>query len=318
MILKGDPYVKPKHQELFNQNAGVKVGLDIGPSTIAAVGEDTAFLNVFCRDIEDLRKDIAKLQRQNARRLRLNNPDNYTYFEKRIGRHTETRHRVKKGANRWIKSKNYLKAQEEIRELNRKMADKRKYLHECLANQIVGMGNAIYAEKLSYKAFQKLFGKSIGFRAPSAFMDILNRKALKAGGEVIDINTWTAKLSQYDHVNNDYVKKPLSKRHHHVGGVDKVQRDLYSAFLARCMNTDATQVCQRQAQAAWPSARLALETTMANLKNDQMRGSLPCSLGIEGLRSSSLKSKVANQEASNDPSLLEIGAHQSLEPSPVA
>jgi putative transposase len=318
VIMQGDAYIKPKHRALYAQNKGRNVGVDIGPSTIAAVGQDQALLDVFCGSIEDLNEQIGRLQRQNSRRLRLANPDNYTHFQKRIGKHTETRYRVKKGSRNWEKSNQYLKTQAEIKELHRKMADKRKYLHECLANKVLGMGNVIFAEKLSYLAFQKMFGKSIGFRAPSMFMTILARKAEKADGRIVAINTWTAKLSQYDHVMNTYTKKPLSQRHHQVGGQEEVQRDLYSAFLAKCVKPDAKSVCQREATKAWPSTRPVLEATMTDLINNRVRSSMPSSLGIKGQRLSSLKSDRALQEACNDPLLREIEVYQYQEPSPYA
>jgi hypothetical protein len=318
VILKGEAYIKPKHRALYDQNKGTKVGLDIGPSTIAAVGQNQALLDVFCGSIENLNNEIGRLQRQNSRKLRLANPHNYTQIEKLIGKHTETRYRVKKGCRNWKKSNQYLKTQAEIKELHRKMADKRKYLHECMANKVLGMGNLIFSEKLSYLAFQKMFGKSIGFRAPSMFMTILARKAEKADGRIVDINTWTAKLSQYDHVTNTCTKKPLSQRHHQVGNQEEVQRDLYSAFLAKCVKPDAKSVCQREAIKAWPSTRLVLEATMADLINNRMRSSLPSSLGIKGRRLSSLKSDMAPQEACNGTSLLEIDVYQDQEPSPYA
>ncbi|UWZ79794.1 hypothetical protein L9S41_19310 [Geoalkalibacter halelectricus] len=62
------------------------------------------------------------------------------------------------------------------------------------------------------------------------------RKAESAGGEVRDLNTRTLKMSQYDHPTGQYRKKPLSQRWHLLGDESAiVQRDIYSAFLARCV-----------------------------------------------------------------------------------
>ena len=57
-----------------------------------------------------------------------------------------------------------------------------------------------------------------------------------------EINTYNTKLSQFDHTTGEYVKKPLSQRTHHFGDgiTPPVQRDLYSAFLARCCSTSET------------------------------------------------------------------------------
>ncbi len=43
--------------------------------------------------------------------------------------------------------------------------------------------------KSSFKAFQKIWGKSINFRASSLFLSILNCKAENAGGKIDFINT---------------------------------------------------------------------------------------------------------------------------------
>ena len=44
------------------------------------------------------------------------------------------------------------------------------------------------------------------------------------------INTRTFKASQYNHVENKYIKKKLSQRWNKIDN-DLIQRDLYSAFL---------------------------------------------------------------------------------------
>ena len=64
----------------------------------------------------------------------------------------------------------------------------------------------------------------------------LRRKAESAGGQLIDLHTGTLKMSQYDHLTQTCTKKPLSQRWHTLGdGSGVVQRDIYSAFLARCV-----------------------------------------------------------------------------------
>ena len=52
----------------------------------------------------------------------------------------------------------------------------------------------------------------------------------------VDLHTCSLKMSQYDHTTQTYTKKPLSQRWHVLGdGSGVVQRDIYSAFLARCV-----------------------------------------------------------------------------------
>ena len=84
------------------------------------------------------------------------------------------------------------------------------------------MGKYIKTEKLSYRAFQKNYGRSVRDRAPGMFMEILRRKAENAprsgipqggaGGSVNEFPTKDTKLSQYCHKCGKYTKKPLSQR----------------------------------------------------------------------------------------------------------
>jgi hypothetical protein len=57
----------------------------------------------------------------------------------------------------------------------RKLAAHRKSLHGWLVHEIVQAGNTIITEKLSYKAWQKQYGKSVGTHAPGMFMEQLKR-----------------------------------------------------------------------------------------------------------------------------------------------
>ncbi len=62
-----------------------------------------------------------------------------------------------------------------LRELYRRETAHRKTLHGQLANQVIAIGTQINTEKLSYKALQKMYGRSIGVRAPKLFLTILNK-----------------------------------------------------------------------------------------------------------------------------------------------
>jgi hypothetical protein len=102
-----------------------------------------------------------------------------------------------------------------------------------LVHEIIRTGSDIHIEKISYKGWQKKFGKSVGLRAPGMLVDHLRRTVAKTGGTLTEVPTRTTKLSQYCHGCRTYTKKPLSQRWHHCAcGVGPVQRDLYSAFLA--------------------------------------------------------------------------------------
>ena len=92
-------------------------------------------------------------------------------------------------------------------------------------------------------------------------MSKLRCKAERAGGELIEIDTWSLKLSQYDHPTDACTKKPLNQRWHVLGdGSGVVQRDLYSAFLARCVDTQGIKDALHSSHVvkAWPAAQSLL------------------------------------------------------------
>lgn len=64
--MEGNPYQK---YELGKEN----IGLDIGPSTIAIVGESTAELKEFCEDVVLIDKDKRRINRKMDRQRRANN-----------------------------------------------------------------------------------------------------------------------------------------------------------------------------------------------------------------------------------------------------
>jgi len=203
---------------------GAVVGLDIGPSTVAIVGDDSASLVKFCNTVIQPWKATRRLQRAMDRSKRATNPQCFN-----------ANGTWKKG-QKFTPSKRYTVKRTEYAEVERKLAAERKRAHGELANQIIGLGNIIQSETLSYIAFQKNFGKSVKVRAPGMFVEQLRRKAESAGGAIVDLHTWSLKMSQYDHTTQICTKKPLSQRWHVLGdGSGVVQRDIYSAFLARCV-----------------------------------------------------------------------------------
>jgi len=215
LVLEGKPLIKDKNKPTDNI-----VGLDIGPSTIAHVTNDNAIIERFCDELKDKQKEIRRLQRKLDRQRRANNPQNYNPDGT-----------IKPGKKTWHSSTRYKKTKRKLAELQRKLAAHRKTLHGNLANRILRQGKHVKTEKLSYRAFQKNYGKSVKNRAPGMFMGIIRRKAENAGGSVDEFSTKTTKLSQYCHKCGEYTKKPLSQRVHTCCNLN-IQRDVYSAFLA--------------------------------------------------------------------------------------
>ena len=115
---------------------------------------------------------------------------------------------------------------------------------------------------------QTNFGKSVGFRAPGLFVNMLRCKAESAGGEVIEFNPRTTALSQACHCGSRQ-KKSLKERWHkcEMCGTTS-QRDLYSAFLARFVKDNRLDTSQ--ATKAWASAGIRLEQAVSSL-NEAVR-----------------------------------------------
>ncbi len=237
LVCKGYPFRKPTRPI----GAG-DVGIDVGPSTIAAVGPHGAILIQFCDPVVRAHQQIGILQRHLDRQRRANNPTNYLPDGQ-----------VKPGPKDWQSSHRMHASLDEIDDLYRRDRAHRKSLHGQLAHQILGMGRTIHREQVSGRALQRRFGRSVSIRAPGIFLRLLGRKAESAGGQDIGIPAGVAKLSQVCHHCGTISKKSLHQRVHQCACGVLAQRDLYSAFLAR--HTDREGVLHAdQAKAAWSGA----------------------------------------------------------------
>lgn len=197
------------------------VGLDLGPSAIGIVSDDGKWLEQFCAELELDQAQIRRLQRKLDRQHRRGSSE---CFDAK-GRHY-------RGGCKWIRSKQALLTIQRLAETGRRQAEYRKSLHGNLANRVLAQGVTIHVENLSKVAWQKMWGKSVGFHSPGMFESMISRKAENAGGTVISINPYASKLSQTC-VCGAIVKKPLSQRVHTCQCGIREQRDIWSAFLAR-------------------------------------------------------------------------------------
>jgi len=285
LVCEGFPYQKPEHP------IGTEtVGSDIGPSTIAVVGETQAFLEPFCEPVARDHKRIRRLQRKLDRQRRANNPDCY-----------DEKGRSIKGKRPKNKSHREQETQTILAELFRREAAHRKTLHGQMANRIIAIGIYIHTEKLSYRAFQKLYGKSISVRAPRTFLSILTRKAESAGGYVDEFATRTTTLSQVCLCGQKH-KKRLSERVHHCGCGMEAQRDLFSAYLAKHVKDNLLQVTE--ANESWSGAEPLLRAAWRQATENQPASGRvkPSSFGVYGQRSqsgSSEKESLPMHEASD-------------------
>jgi transposase len=275
LIVKGRPLTYAEKQFLKNkdplkvpqnQDSNNPVGLDVGPSTIAIVSEKEARLLQFCDDLKDKSAEIRVLERSIDRKRRKANPGNY-----------DEKGRIKKGRKTWNKSENQKKVETKKVEIQRKQAAHRKDLHGQLVNQIIAISPFINIEKLSYRSFQKNFGRSVGSRAPGMFIEKLKRVAENAGGAVLEFSTYSSRLSQTC-VCGKIKKKPLSQRVHHCENCGAyAQRDLLSAFLACYVREDT--LCVSDAKKAWDEGAEALLFAAHEKAKNASRGHRPSSFG---------------------------------------
>lgn len=299
LILAGKPPVKVKRDtgELLHTTGKGRVGLDIGPQTLAIVGDHNAELAILAEQVEDIQCELRRINRAMDRSRRATNPEmfkpNRTIVpvdklppECIVSRDGKPR-------RLWNESEHYAQLKTRRKYLLRSQADLRRRLHNQLANRVLAMGDVFFIETMCFSALakrtkeakknasgknlsRKRFGKSVANKAPALFVDILERKVKAAGGEFHRINTIKAKASQYDHSTSTYKKKKLSQRWHRLADGTKVQRDLYSAFLLQNTNETLDGFVQEKLNDKFPNFKSMHDMEIERLK----QYSTPSSTGV--------------------------------------
>jgi len=246
LVLEGIPPIKINKDtgEIRNYINDGKVGLDIGTQSLAICSDNEVKLLELAPEINNIEKEKRILQRKmdrSRRKMNLNKfNDNGTINIK--------------NKSKWIKSKKYIKTQNKLKELQRKQKEIRKQSHNQLTNYILTLGNDVKVETMNFKGLQKRskettknkdgrynkkkrFGKSIANKAPSMFLRILDNKLKWNGKGLKQVNTYKVKASQYNHIDDNYVKKEINERWNDFKEF-KIQRDLYSSFLIMNVNDD--------------------------------------------------------------------------------
>ena len=224
-------------------------GLDIGPSTIGWCTETDAGLFTFCAEVDAPQALIRRLQRKLDRQCRANNPDNF----KADGT-------VKRGRRVWVRSKEQVRTETQLRSVQTHAAEYRANAHGRDINALLARAQAFRHDGVNVESLQRNYGRSVGARAPGRFMSELHRKAERAGGASTSVNVRQLKTSQYDHSTGEFLKKGLSQRWHVFGdGRGRVQRDVYSAFLALHAKVADDEV-------AWTHDRAVLEAKWRELE----------------------------------------------------
>jgi len=256
------------------------VGLDIGTQSLAICSENEVKLLELAPEVNNIEKEKRILQRKLDRSRRKMNPNKYN----KNGTINV------KDKSKWIKSKHYIKTQMELKELQRKQREIRKQSHNQLTNYILTLGNNIKVETMNYKGLQKRskdttknkdgkfnkkkrFGKSLANKAPAMFLTILDNKLKWNGMELKKIDTWKVKASQYNHVEDKYVKKDLNERWNNFGEF-KIQRDLYSAFLIMNVNDDLKSIDRKSCFERFDNFKLLHDIEIERLKNMELNNGL--------------------------------------------
>ncbi len=253
LVCEGKPYQKPK-----NQIGQGLVGLDLGVSTVAIVGDKETLWEPFAEELNNQQQEIRRLQRRMERSRRANNPNNYNpnFLDAKGKKKKGT---IKKGKKFWNNSNHYRRVAAKKREMSRKQVAHRKSLHGWLVNKVLTLGNNVKLEKVSIKGWQKIFGKSIGYKAPGYFQSELIRKAENAGGTVLQFSTQKTALSQTCLCGRKE-KKPLRVRVHNCPdcGVS-MQRDIISAFLSRYIDPSTETLSFESARNGWLGMEQSLQ-----------------------------------------------------------
>lgn len=260
LILKGEAPLKKNAQGEAIQKLGKgSVGIDIGTQTVAVVSKDKVLLRELASGANAPDKALRRINRAMDRSRRANNPEFFDEKGEIIPRNKLDPSLLdEKGKRKWHNSKNYERLAQKRRYLYAKCARIRKQQHEELATRVLSYGSEFHVEDMRFKALakkakkqdpkpgekqkrRKRFGKSIANKAPAAFLNILQKKAEHHGGTFDKIDTVHARASQYNHVENTYIKPKLSERWkylNHNNSRKKIQRDLYSAFLIMNINDE--------------------------------------------------------------------------------
>lgn len=241
LVLEGKPAIKrdpasgaPKHPV----GHGV-VGIDIGTRTLAYSTDKEVNLLELADRVQNIEQEKRRLQRKMDRSRRAMNPENYNpdgTFKRG----------VKLTRN---KSKRYRRIQHQLAMIQHHQADIRKQQHNELANYLLTLGDCFFVENMSYCDLvhrankteisektgrykrKKRFGKSIANKAPAMLITMLKQKCESRGLEGVKEVDTHVRASQYNHQTDTCIEKALENRWNIMPDGERIQRDLYSAFL---------------------------------------------------------------------------------------
>lgn len=241
LVLEGTPVAKydpisgaPKHPV----GHGV-VGIDIGTRTLAYSTDKEVNLLELADRVQNIEQEKRRLQRKMDRSRRAMNPENYNSDG-------TFKRGVKLTRN---KSKRYRRIQHQLAMIQHHQADIRKQQHNELANYLLTLGDCFFVENMSYCDLvhrankteisektgrykrKKRFGKSIANKAPAMLITMLKQKCQSRGLKGVKEVDTHVRASQYNHQTDTCIEKALENRWNVMPDGERIQRDLYSAFL---------------------------------------------------------------------------------------
>lgn len=241
LVLEGTPVAKydpisgaPKHPV----GHGV-VGIDIGTRTLAYSTDKEVNLLELTDRVQNIEQEKRRLQRKMDRSRRAMNPENYNSDG-------TFKRGVKLTRN---KSKRYRRIQHQLAMIQHHQADIRKQQHNELANYLLTLGDCFFVENMSYCDLvhrankteisertgrykrKKRFGKSIANKAPAMLITMLKQKCQSRGLKGVKEVDTHVRASQYNHQTDTCIEKALENRWNVMPDGERIQRDLYSAFL---------------------------------------------------------------------------------------
>lgn len=275
--ISGSPPVSKTKDGKKKHNLGQgRVGVDINMMAVASVGDKSADLSELGKDAYKPWKKLQEINQRMDRSRRMTNPhmfdetgqivngDILAKYHPECVRVTVDSEGKKHYKRLWKCSKNYLRLAAKRRYLYARFVRAKENNHKELANRILEMGDEFYTEQMDFQELQKKakldeaepnksrkrFGKATIDKSPGAFKKILKEKIEAHGGKYVEVDTYSCRASQYDHVMQDYVKHGVDERTKKVGE-EIVQRDLYSAFLLQNTNDKLDGFVQEELEAKW-------------------------------------------------------------------
>lgn len=220
--------IKKSSKNIKNVNS--QVGIDIGVSTVAVVGDNNISYEKLAIDgQEQIVNEIKVLSQKMDRSRRMLNPQNYNV--------DGTIKEIVGEKRKWNYSKNYIRYRKKFNNLNRKLSEKRKQYFLTLLKSYLNYGDIFIVEDMNFKALhkrsnkgKKRFGRSINYNAPGLFIRLLKQEASYFGKTVIEVSPKKYKASQHNWTNGSYEKHSLSDRTLELEPGLFVNRDCSAAF----------------------------------------------------------------------------------------